>query len=133
MPAPNLVYPPSIGTPPEDDPSSADQIGPIVPYHSQDETCILCWSCHGFVIGPPGRRLCACAEPGPASRAEADKLQALAALRDARAVGYQRRWFKLLLPHMEGADEDEALAVFEALWRPACERAARRLAERGLR
>jgi hypothetical protein len=107
--------------------------GPIIPHYSEDDMFVICWRCHLWLIAPAGRRLCQCEEPGPVSPAEADRLQALEALRDARAAGYQRRWFKLLLPHMAGADEDEALAVFEALWRPACERAARRLAERGLR
>jgi hypothetical protein len=104
----------------------------FVPYHAEDGF-VLCWGCHGYLVGPPGRRLCHCQEPGPVSPAEAEKLRTLKALRDARAAGYRRRWFKALLPHMRGADKDEARAVWDGLWPAARLRAARRLAERGLR
>jgi hypothetical protein len=67
------------------------------------------------------------------SPAEVEKLRTLEALRDARAAGYRRRWFKVLLPDMDGADEDEARAVWNGLWPAARLRAARRLAQAGLR
>ena len=103
----------------------------FVPYYANDGF-VLCWSCHGYLIGPPGRRLCRCQEPGPVSPAEAEKLRTLEALRDARAAGYRRRWFKVLLQYADGADEDEARAMWDGLWTAARLRAARGLAERGL-
>jgi hypothetical protein len=58
---------------------------------------------------------------------------ALAALRDALAETYRRRWFKVLRPLLDGATEDEARAAWTSLWPAVRERAARKLAERGLR
>src|SRR5215207_9746140 len=43
MVAPNPVYPPE--TAPE---------GPFAPYYSEDGTCILWWSCHGYLVRPEG-------------------------------------------------------------------------------
>jgi hypothetical protein len=104
------------------------ECGPFVPHHIEDEggPFEICWQCHGWIIGPPGRRLCVCPQPGSVS-------SAFAALRDALAQSYRQRWFKVLRPVLDDADKDEARAVWEALLPAACERAARRLAERGLR
>jgi hypothetical protein len=104
---------------------------PFVPYHAEDEPPVLCWDCHGYLIGPPGRRLCHCQEPGTVSPAEAEKFRALEALRDALAETYRRRWFRVLTPLLEA--EDEARAAWDGLWTAARSRAARRLAERSLR
>jgi hypothetical protein len=56
-----------------------------------------------------------------------------AALRDALAETYRRRWFKVLRPMLDDATKDELRAAWDGLWPAAQERAARRLAERGLR
>jgi len=106
--------------------------GPFVPYHNEDEPPVLCWTCHGFVVGPPGRRLCRCQEPGPVSSAEAHRLRGLEALRDGLAEAYRIRLFKVLRPLLDGVTEDEARAAWDGLWTAARKRAARRLAERGL-
>jgi hypothetical protein len=106
--------------------------GPIVPHHSEDDTFVICWRCHLWLIAPPERRLCQCEEPSPVSLAEADRLQALEALRDALAATYRRRWFKVLLPLLDDADKSEGLAAWEGLWSAAQRRAANRLAESGL-
>jgi hypothetical protein len=105
--------------------------GPFVPYHSEDEPPVLCWDCHGYLVGPPGRRLCHCQEPGAVSLVEAEKFRALKALRDALAETYRRRWFRVLMPLLDA--EDEARAAWDGLWIAARGRAARRLAERSLR
>jgi hypothetical protein len=112
---------------------AAEENGPLVPYHSEDGPPILCWDCHGFLVGPPGRRLCHCQEPGAVSPAEADRLRSLEALRDALAATHRMRLFKVLHPMLDGATEDEARAAWDGLWATARLRAARRLAERGLR
>jgi hypothetical protein len=112
-------------------PELADVEGPFVPYHSEDEPPVLCWDCHGYLVGPPGRRLCHCQEPGAVSLVEAEKFRALKALRDALAETYRRRWFRVLMPLLDA--EDEARAAWDGLWIAARGRAARRLAERGLR
>jgi hypothetical protein len=109
----------------------AEEYGPFVPYHAEDEPHILCWECHGFLVGPPGRRLCHCQEPGAVSPAEAGKYLALEALRDALAECYRRRWFRVLMPLLEA--EDEGRTAWDSLWNAARLRATRRLAERGLR
>jgi hypothetical protein len=108
---------------------------PIVPYHTEDENgdFELCWTCHGYLVGPPGTRLCHCQEPGAVSPAEADRLRSLEALRDALAATHRMRLFKVLRPMLDGATKDEARAAWEGLWPAARERAARRLAGRGLR
>jgi|SRR5215211_955554 len=74
---------------------------PLVPYHEEDGAFVLCWSCHGFLVGPPDRRLCNCQEPGPASPAEAERLHSLEALRDALAETHRMRLFKVLRPTSE--------------------------------
>jgi hypothetical protein len=105
----------------------------FIPYHAEDESSVLCWDCHGYIVGPPGRRLCHCQqELEVVSPAEAEKLRALAALRDALAETYRRRWFRVLMPLLDDA-EDEARVAWDGLWNAARERAARRLAKRGLR
>ena len=109
----------------------AEEYGPLVPYHAEDEPPIFCWDCHGYIVGPPGRRLCHCQELKVVSPAEAERLRALAALRDALAKSYRHRWFRVLMPLLEA--EDEARAAWDGLWSAARSRAARRLAERGLR
>ena len=98
------------------------------PHHIEDEEgpFEICWQCHGWLIGPSGRRLCVCPQPGSVS-------SAFAALRDALAQSYRQRWFKVLRPVLDDADKDQARAVWEALLPAAHERAARRLAARGLR
>jgi len=85
----------------------------------------MCWDCHGWLIGPPETRLCHCQKPASVSRE-------FGVLRDAFAESYRRRWFRILMPLLDSADEDEARAVWDGLWTAARERAARRLAERGL-
>jgi hypothetical protein len=43
----------------------------FVPYHSEDEDPVFCWQgCHGYLVGPPGTRLCSCPQPMPASDQE---------------------------------------------------------------
>jgi hypothetical protein len=110
---------------------AAEEGDPFVPYHSEEEHPVLCWTCHGFLVGPPGRRLCHCRELGTVSPAEAEKLRSLEALRDALAEAYRRRWFRVLIPLLDA--EDEARAAWDGLWSAALSRAARRLAEGGLR
>ena len=110
---------------------AAEEFGPFVPYHAEDEPPVLCWDCHGYIVGPPGRRLCHCHEPGAVSPADAEKRRALEALRDVLAETYRRRWFRVLMPLL--VDEGEARAAWDGLWTAARLRAARRLAERGLR
>lgn len=112
---------------------ATDEDGPFVPYHSEEDPPVLCWECHGYLVGPPGRRLCHCQESGAVSPAEAEKLRALEALRDALAENYRRRWFRVLMPLLDDADENEARAAWDGLWTAARSRAARRLAERDLR
>jgi len=105
----------------------ADEVvEPLVPYHSEDGDFELCWTCHGYLVGPPETRLCDCPRPGAVS-------PAFAALRDALAQSYRRRWFRVLVPSLDSADEDDARAVWDGLWSAAREHAARRLAQRGLR
>lgn len=65
------------------------------------------------------------------SPAEAEKFRALEAQRDALAETYRRRWFRVLMPLLD--EEDEARAAWDGLWISARSRAARRLAEGGLR
>jgi hypothetical protein len=88
----------------------------------------LCWTCHGYIVGPPGRRLCLCQEEGAISPADAERRRTLEALRDALAEAYRRRWFRVLMPLLD--DEDGARAAWDGLWNAARSRAARRLAER---
>jgi hypothetical protein len=107
------------------------EYGPFVPYHAEDEPPVLCWDCHGYLVGPPGRRLCHCQESGAVSSADADKRRALDALRDALAETYRRRWFRVLMPLLD--DKGEARVAWDALWSAARLRAARRLAEGDLR
>src|SRR5215218_8655602 len=77
----------------------------FIPYHAEDESSVLCWDCHGYIVGPPGRRLCHCQqELEVVSPAEAEKLRALAALRDALAETYRRRWFRVLMPLLDDAE-----------------------------
>jgi hypothetical protein len=102
----------------------------FVPYHDEN-VVVYCWDCHGFVIGPPGRRLCHCQDPGPLSPTDAETLRSLEALRDALAETLRVQLFKLLLPMLDGAAEDEARAAWDSLWGAARSLAARRLAEEG--
>jgi hypothetical protein len=89
---------------------AAGEYGPLVPYHAEDEPPVLCWDCHGYLVGPPGRRLCHCPQPGAVSPAEAERLRALETMRDALAETYRRRWFRVLMPLL-GCAEDEARAA----------------------
>jgi hypothetical protein len=109
----------------------AEDESPFVPHHAEDEPPVFCWSCHGYLIGPPERRLCHCQEPGAVSPAEAEKFRTLEALRDALAEVYRRRWFRVLKPLLNA--EDEARAAWDGLWTAARSRAARRLADRSSR
>jgi hypothetical protein len=111
---------------------AGEEYGPFVAYHSEDEPPVMCWECHGYLVGPPGRRLCHCQQPDAVSPAEADRLRSLEALRDALAATHRKRLFKVLCPMLDGATEDEARAAWDGLWCAARLRAARRLAERGL-
>jgi hypothetical protein len=104
----------------------------LVPYYSEEGPFAFCWTCHGFLVGPPGRRLCNCHEPVPLPPALAEKARVLDGMRDALAECYRRRWFRLLLPLIGDANESEARAAWGALWPVARERAARRLSEKGL-
>jgi hypothetical protein len=108
-------------------------VAPFVPYHSEDEPSVLCWDCHGWLIGPHERRFCHCKEPGAVSPADAERFRSLEALRDALAEAYRMRLFKVLLPLLDGVTKGEARAAWDSLWTAARLRAARRLAERGLR
>jgi hypothetical protein len=118
------VYPPT--------PESEEAEEAFAPYESGEGPYIFCWGCHGFIIGPPGRRLCSCHNPAPLPPALAEKALALDGMRDALAEAYRRRWFRLLLHVLGDAEETEARAAWEALWPVARERATRKLAERGL-
>ena len=95
---------------------AAEDCGPFVPYHSEDEPPVLCWECHGYLVGPPGRRLCHCQEPVVVSPAEADRLRSLEALRDALAAAHRERLFKVLRPMLDGATKDEARTAWDSLW-----------------
>src|SRR5215211_6128548 len=46
---------------------------PFVPHHAE-EGFVLCWECHGYLVGPVGRRLCRCQDLGPVSPAQSEKL-----------------------------------------------------------
>src|SRR5829696_7147256 len=82
----------------------------FIPYHSEAEPPLVCWEgCHGYLIGPPGTRLCVCPQPRAVS-------PAFAALRDALAATHRTRLFKLLRPMLDGATEDEARAAWDGLW-----------------
>jgi len=37
----------------------------LIPRHTEDEDPDLCWTCHGYRIGPPETRLCHCPQPEP--------------------------------------------------------------------
>ena len=102
------------------------------PYHCEEGPFAFCWTCHGFLVGPPGRRLCGCHEPTPLPPALVEKARVLDGIRDALAESFRRRWFRLLIPLIGDAAESEARAAWEALWPVARERAARRLREKGL-
>ena len=104
----------------------------FVPYHEEGGQYELCWTCHGYLVGPPGRRLCSCHEPAPLPPVLAEKARVLEGMRDALAETYRRRWFRLLIPLLGDADEVEARAAWDALWPVARVRAARRLSERGM-
>lgn len=49
------------------------------------------------------------------------------------AASYRRRWFRILMPVLDGATEEEAREVWDALLPLAVERAERRLIERGIK
>src|SRR5215204_4250912 len=58
--------------------------GPFVPYYTEDEDAYeVCWHCHCYLVGPPGRKLCHCPQPEPVggavredNRHAADPMQA---------------------------------------------------------
>jgi hypothetical protein len=88
----------------------AEEQSAFVPYHAEDEPPVLCWDCHGYLVGPPGRRLCHRQAPSVVSPAEAEKFRALEALRDALAEAYRRRWFHVLKPRRIGDSDRMAKA-----------------------
>jgi hypothetical protein len=102
----------------------------FVPYHAEEGPYEVCWTCHGFLVGPPGRRLCACHEPDPIAPGCAGQAEAREAITDVLANTLRRRWFARLKPLMH--DEEEARGLWDALYPVARRRAAWRLAERGL-
>ena len=105
---------------------------PFVAYHSEEGPYLFCFECHGYLVGPPGRRLCGCGEPAPLPPRLAEKARVLEGVRDALAETYRRRWFKLVLPLIGDADRAEARAAWDALWPAARRRAALLMKERGL-
>ena len=110
----------------------ADDDAQLVPYHSEDGPYLFCFTCHGYLVGPVGRRLCDCGEPAPLPPTLVEKARVLDGMRDALAESYRRRWFRLLIALVDDTEEAEARAAWDALWPVARERAARKLAERGL-
>ena len=48
-------------------------VAPLVPYHSEAEEPEFCWDCHGWLVGPPGTRLCHCPQQVAVSEIEAAK------------------------------------------------------------
>ena len=110
----------------------AEDDAQLVPYHSEEGPYVFCFTCHGYLVGPVGRRLCNCEEPAPLPPDLAEKARILDGICDALAESYRRRWFRLLTPLLDDADKAEARAAWDALWLVARARAARKLAERGL-
>ena len=102
----------------------------FVPYHAEEGPYEVCWTCHGYLVGPPGRRLCGCAEPDPIAPGCAGQAEAREAMIDVLADTLRGRWFARLKPVMQ--DEEEARGLWNALYRVARRRAASKLAERGL-
>ena len=94
----------------------AEDDKPFVPHESEEGPYAPCWTCHGFLIGPPGRRLCGCHEPAPLAPALAEKVRALEGLRDVLAEGYRHRWFGIILPLLDSPDEDEGRLLWRCLW-----------------
>jgi hypothetical protein len=125
-----VVAPVTHSIPDEDLLPEDDEL--FVPYHAEEGPYEVCWTCHGFLVGPPGRRLCACHEPAPLPPGLAEKARVLDGMRDALAEAYRRRWFRLLLRLIGDADRAEARAAWDALWPVARRRAARLMEERGL-
>ncbi|MBA3426371.1 MAG: hypothetical protein H0U04_17965 [Rubrobacter sp.] len=103
-----------------------------MPHYSEEGPYVFCFTCHGYLVGPVGRRLCECGAPEPLPDHLAEKARMLGGMRDALAEAYRRRLFRLLIAFLGDANEAEARAAWDALWTVARERATRRLAERGL-
>jgi hypothetical protein len=103
---------------------------PFGSYHSDEGPYEVCWACHGFLVGPPGRRLCTCGEPDPIAPGSAGQAEAREDMADVLADALRRRWFCRLRSVMQ--DEEEARGLWDALHPIAERRAASRLAERGL-
>src|SRR5215210_9186482 len=79
----------------------------FVPYHAEEGPYRFCFECHGYLIGPLGRRLCACREPAPLPPHLAEKARVLDGMRDALAETYRRRWFRIMLPMLDGPSKEE--------------------------
>jgi hypothetical protein len=114
----------------QDDPNLLSEDELFVLYHAEEGPCEVCWTCHGFLVGPPGRRLCDCGEPDPIAPGCAGQAEAREAMTDVLADTLRGRWFDRLKPLMR--DEEEARGLWDALYPVARQRAALRLAERGL-
>src|SRR5215211_2333829 len=95
---------------------------PFVSYHSEAGPYELCWACHGFLVGPPGRRLCACGEPDPIAPGGAGRAEAREDMADVLADALRRQWFGRLRSVMQ--DEEEARGLWDELYPVARRRAA---------
>jgi hypothetical protein len=103
---------------------------PFVPHHAEEGPHEVCWTCHGFLVGPLGRRLCACGEPDPIAPGREGQALAREDLIDVLADALRGRWFDRLKPEIRA--EEEARSLWDALYPAARRRAASKLAERGL-
>ena len=135
--APDTVYPTPLAEALRNPPErrcdcAADEDGPFVPYEAEEGPYVFCFQCHGYLVGPVGRRLCECGAPEALPDHLMEKARVAGGMRDALAESYRRRWFRLLIPLLGDANEAEVRVAWVALWSVARERATRRLAERGL-
>lgn len=110
----------------------AEDDEPFVPHHAEEGPYFFCFECHGYMIGPVGRRLCNCEAPALLPPRLGEKARVLDGVRDALAGAYRRRLFRMILPMLDGATEKDAREAWRALWPVARTRAARLMEQRGL-
>ena len=126
-----MIAPPTVSIQETDLLPEDDEL--FVPHHAEERPYTFCFECHGYLIGPVERRLCNCGAPTPLPPRLAEKARVLDGVRDALAEAYRRRLFRIMLPMLDGATEEDAREAWRALWPVARTRAARCMEERGLR
>src|SRR5687768_16645838 len=89
----------------------AEDDEPFVSYHSEEGPYEVCSACHGFLVGPPGRRLCECGEPDPIAPGGAGRAEAREDMTAILSDALRRRWFGCLKSVMQ--DEDEARDLWD--------------------